>query len=287
MRHEAIKKRSDQWVRIRPALQIYDHSAVLQETVEDAWLISDITDTSLKVTSRDTELSKVVGLDHIHHYMEDPEGHRSLETVGTLVMNVQLLLYQGSLHTEPVAPPGSALKAFVPAKPRASLLDAAAKMRAREELERAQKAFAWSAQGVSSAKTAFTDFAAAFEQLGEQLRSAGHPIDDLKVRTAYGNAILLRAAGWWLLLLWQGHASNCIEEARLVVRQYDGPPPEWPNIMVINKPHEVWRQTYRYGLVALEVPRWFAESKPEPSFTTSDLAQELLTKLFERPNPKR
>jgi hypothetical protein len=286
VRHEAIKKRDGQWVKVRPALQIYDHSAVLQETVEDAWCVSDITDSSLKLTSRDTELSRVVGLDHVHHYMEDPEGLRTLETVGTLVMNVQMLLYQGSLHAEPVAPPGSPLKSFVPAKPRASLLDAAAKGRAKMALERAQKEFAWSAEGVNAAQTAWANFTTDFERLGEELREAGHPIDDLKVKTIYGGPVLLRAAGWWVMLLLEGMTVNCIEHVRLEVRQLDGPP-KWPNLMVFEEPRQVWREKYGFGLVAIGAPRWLVESKPELSYTTSDLAQELLTRLLERPNPKR
>jgi hypothetical protein len=288
LRHEAIKKHEGQWVKIRPALQIYDHAGALEQAaVEDAWCVTEITSTSLKLMSRDTELSKVLGLDHVHHYMEDPEGQRTLETAGMLVLNVQLLLYQGSLHAEPVAPPGSPLKAFVPAKPRASLLDSAAKMRARTHLEQARKQFDWSPEGVNSASKAFTDFGAEFERLGNELQAAGHPIEDLNVRTFHPNGpILLRAAGWWLALARTGYSSNYIGDGRLVVRQLDGPP-KWPGLMVFDEPKKVWEETYRYGLAALGAPRWMAESNPDLSYTTSDLAQELLTKLCEQPNKQR
>ena len=286
MRYEAIRKHEGQWVKIRPALQIYDHSAVLTDrAVEDAWCISDITEKSLTLTSRDTELSKVVGLDHIHHFMEDPEGQRTFETVGTLVMNVQLLLYQGTLHAEPVAPPGRSLDAFVPARPRASLLDAAARKRSRDELERAQKAFAWSTGGVNSALTAFADLKNAFERLGEDLRAAGHPIEDLRLRTVHSNVILLTAGGWWATLILKDMAANTIENARLKISQLDGPPDGF-GLMVFSddKGKVVSSHQYLYGLAAKDAPRWISESNRELAYTPMDLAQELLTKLLEEPN---
>ena len=48
MKYDAIKKRGEQWVRIRPALQVYNDSGVLTDTVEDAWFLTEITEDSVR-----------------------------------------------------------------------------------------------------------------------------------------------------------------------------------------------------------------------------------------------
>jgi hypothetical protein len=285
MKYDAIKKRGEQWVKIRPALQVYNDSGVLTETVEDAWFLTAITDDSLTLRSRDTAHTKVIGLDHIHNYMEDPEGERTGGTTGTLVMNVQLLLHEGVLLVEPVAPPGNALKAFVRARPRATLMAAASRMRAQAELEQARKAYAWSMEGVQSADAAFAEIPRAIESLSDELRAAGQPID-LVVKPSHGRAFLLGAAGWWVSFNWERMAANCIEDSRLTVIQWDGHP-QWPGYMVPEPGRMVGRDRYTFGLAALNQPRWLAEASAVQSYTTTDLVQEVLTRLFKNPHERR
>jgi len=228
MKYDAIKKRGEQWVKIRPALQVYNDSGVLTDTVEDAWFLTEITEDSVRLQSRDTQHSKVIGLDHIHNYMEDPEGQRTMGTTGTLVMNVQLLLHEGALLAEPVAPPGNALKAFVRARPRATLMAAASRMRAQGELERARKEYAWSMAGVRASDQAFAEFPKAFEALRDELRDAGQPID-IVIKGASINAFLLGAAGWWVSFQWLRAAANCLDDSRLTVIRWNGHP-QWPGM---------------------------------------------------------
>ncbi len=281
MRHEAIKKNSGQWVKIRPALQVYDRSAVLRETVEDAWLISDITADSLTIGSRDTGHKRTVGLDHVHNYMADPQGLQTLGTTGTLVLNVQLLLYEGDLFAEPVAPPGTPLKAFVPAKPPENLISAAARMRAEAELDEARRAFAWSTDGVAASDNAFSDFREAFSTLDRQLTEAGHPVKMTLKQS--GRLILLGAVGWWVTIYWERAYANCLDESRLQITKWDGHPP-YPGLILWENPNRVSSQEYTFGLAALNQPRWLLPRDPSVSFTTLDLAQKVLTGLLEKRN---
>lgn len=282
MKYDAIKKRGEQWVKIRPALQVYNDSGVLTGTVEDAWFLSEITEDSLRLQSRDTQHSKVIGLDHIHSYMEDPEGQRTMGTTGTLVMNVQLLLHEGVLLAEPVAPPGNVLKAFVRARPRATLMAAASRMRAQAELDRARKEYAWSMAGVQASDQAFAELPRVFEALREELDAAGQPID-LVVKGVSWNAFLLGVAGWWVSFHWQRTAANCIQDSVLKVIRWDDHP-QWPGYTVWPPGDKVRTDKYTFGLAALNQPRWLSASNPELSYTSKDLAQEVLTKLFESPN---
>ncbi len=284
MRYESIKKHGEKWVRIRPALQVYNQSAVLENTVEDAWFMSQITEDSLQLQSRDTQHTKVIGLDHIHHYMEDPEGQRATGTAGTLVMNVQLLLHEGVLLTEPVAAPGTPLKEFVRARPRAGLLNAAAKMRARGGLERARLDFARSAEGVQGSDQAFAELPKAFEALRDELHGAGQPID-LVIKGGYAHSFLLGAAGWWVSFVWQRYA-NALDDSELTVTQWKGHPP-WPGVIIWEPGHPVGSDKYTFGLAALNQPRWLHVRNAEQSFTTLDLAQDVLTRLLELPNDRR
>jgi hypothetical protein len=285
MRYEAIKKRAGQWVRIRPALQVYDDSAILRDTVEDAWQVEDITESTLTLQTRDHQYRRTLGLDHVHNYMADPEGERTLGTTGMLVLNVQLLVFESMLLTEPVAPPGSPLKVFVPARPRTSLLNAAARMRAAEQLEKARKEFAWSEAGVRAANAAFNELPAAIENLRKELAAGDQPVP-VELRRIYEGGQLLKAAGWWVTLYWRRQYANTLDDAWLCIEQLDGPP-KLPNLMVFEEPRRVRSDRYSFGLAAIGEPRWMAKDDPTRSYTTVGLAQEILTRLFETPNTRR
>jgi len=112
MKYDAIKKRGEQWVKIRPALQVYSDSGELTDTLEDAWFLTVITEDSVRLQSRGMQHSKVIGLDHIHNFMEDPEGQRTMGTTGTHVMNVQLV-YGLNPHAQ-LATPNSPLPSQFP-----------------------------------------------------------------------------------------------------------------------------------------------------------------------------
>ena len=280
MKYDAIKKKGEKWVKVRPALQIYNDSGLLTDTVEDAWYLSEITEDRAKIQSRDTGHFKHIGLDHIHHYMDEEDAR--LRTSGTLVMNVQLLVHEGELLIEPVSAPGQALKTFVRARPRATLMAAASRMRAQTELERARRQFASSDAGIRAADQAFADFPQAFEALHDELRKAGHAVDDFRLRHIQ-RVYLLRAAGWWAMIYWERKYANTLDGALLTIEQLDRPPREL-GLMVFGTPTTLWQESYTFGLAAIDTPRWLPASNPAQSFTTEDLAQEVLTRLLLNPN---
>ena len=127
--------------------------------------------------------------------MEDPEGERTHGTTGTLVMNVQLLLHEGELIAEPVAPPGTALKSFVLAKPRGRLIDAAARMRAQDDLEHKRRQYTRSYEGVKQSDDAFAAFIPTFEALRQDLENSGHRSRSRSGRLSETSSYLLLLAG--------------------------------------------------------------------------------------------
>jgi hypothetical protein len=142
---------------------------------------------------------------------------------------------------------------------------------------------------VHASDEAFAAFPEAFRSLSEELRVAGHAIDDLHVRPFGGGfypIYLLHATNWWVLLVWQRLAANCLDGSTLTVVQFDGRPPE-PGIWMGRQPAEVARDQYTWGLAALNQPRWLSLADEARSYTTVDLAQEILTRLLEQPNDQQ
>jgi hypothetical protein len=284
MRYESIKKRAGQSVKIRPALQVYNDSGVLTATVEDAWQITNITENSVRIQSRDTQHFREIGLDYIHNYMEDPQSHQ-FGTAGILVLNVQLLLHKDELLAEPVAPPGNALKAFVRAEPRAKLLDAATRMRNEAALEKARHDFSWSTQGISAAHSAFAEFGPCFQAIDTDLRSAGQAID-MQIRThpSVQFGFLLGVVGWWVQFGWRQLYANNLDDARLLITQWDGHP-HFPGYMILGDPQPLNTEEYAFGLADLGQPRWLA-TYGDAALTTMELAEAILTKLLDNPRTR-
>jgi len=281
MKYEAIKKRGGQWVRIRPALQVYNDSAVLvQQAIEDAWWLSDISEDGVKLQSRDTQHFRRLGLDHIHHYMDDPDAN-SGGTTGIVVLNVQLLLFEGNLLAEPVLRPGVPLEKFVPARSRETLYTTAARAAAAQALANRRKEYAWN-EGVRDAQNAFRTLAPAFSALEADLTNRGTPVP---IRIVPGGpwAFLMVACGWFVTCTWQQNASNVIEDALLTFQKFDHAPP-WPNIMSFEKAHQLTVDQYRWDLVKLDEARWVVNRNPDKSYTTEELAAKVLTELLDRPN---
>ena len=85
MKYEAIKKYANRYVKIRPALQRYDDSATLEATLEDAWWLTEVTPEGARLKNQATDHSRALGLDHINHYMEDPDGERTRQRRGQVL----------------------------------------------------------------------------------------------------------------------------------------------------------------------------------------------------------
>ena len=139
--------------------------------------------------------------------------------------------------------------------------------------------------GVHASDTAFAELPTAFEALRQELINAGQPID-LVVKPGGTYGFLLGAAGWWVSFQWQRMAANCLEGSFLGVIKWNGHP-QWPGYHVWEPGNRVRTDKYSFGLAALDQPRWLSESDPDLSYTSADLAQEVLTKLIEQPNERR
>jgi hypothetical protein len=274
MKYESIKKHGEKWVKIRPALQQYDNSAVLQYTVEDAWWLSEISENSMKLRSRDTKHEKLFGLDQIHHYMEDPESLRTIGTEGTLVMNVQLLLYEGKLLSEPIAPPGTPLTKFVPARPRADLFTAGAKAREETALSNRREVFAQSHDGFVAAIEAFKLIGETFLSLNNELIERGTSIEMQLLQDPFEIAVF--ANGWWVTFTWR--RGGTLSQSELQVAKWDSNPPWRGRSQDYREP--LSRKIYHYGLVSFTEARWILPSRPSHSWTSSGLATEYLTDLI-------
>jgi hypothetical protein len=282
MKYDSIKKKGEQWVRIRPALQVYNDSAVLKEpAVEDDWWLSDISEDGVKLTNRATQHVRYLGLDHVHHYMDDPNPYTGGVT-GILVLNVQLLMFEGVLHAEPILRPGQPLEKFVPARSRETLFSTAARAAAFSALTKKRKEYAWSVSGVQAAQAAFRDLEPAFKALSAELAARDTPVP---IRTFPGGnwAFLMNACGWWVSCTWDQRASNVIEDGLLNFRKYDNAP-QWPNLRSYERATQITVDQYRWDLVSLDEARWVAQGNAEKSYTTTQLAERVLTALLERPN---
>jgi len=280
VKFDAIKKRGEQWVRIRPALQIYSDSAVLvQPAVEDAWYLSNVSEDGVTLRSRDTQHSRRLGLDHVHHYMEDPEPN-AIQTTGIVVLNVQLLIFENQLIVEPSPAPGQPLRTFAPARTRATLFSVATKAAAERALDRRRKEYAWN-EGVREAQQAFDDFAPMLRSLESALSANSTPVP-LQIRPSGKHSFLLGACGWFETWDWQQQAANHIEGAFLTIRKFDGPP-RLPGTVTLREPRQLTVRQYRWDLVALDSARWVPNGRDDVSYTSEDLVTRELTELIERP----
>ncbi len=279
MKYDALKKHADRYVKIRPALQRYDDLAVLETTLEDAWWLTEVTPEGARLQNQATSHSRMLGLDHIHHYMDDPDGERMGRTRGILVLNVQLLIFKDELLLEPVAPPGTALKSFVPVETREDIFTVASRRQTEIELSTHKEAFASSPGGIKASDEAFYGISEAFGILEARLREQGNPIDI--VRKNFGLNIVIGACGWWASIIWERY-TNTLKNSRLTINKWDGHPP-FPDVMLIRKPNRVAVDQYTFGLVSTTEARWISLINNRRSLTSTEIAANILQDFMSNP----
>lgn len=285
VKYEALKKHADRYVKIRPALQRYDDLATLEMTLEDAWFLTEVTPEGARLQNRATAHSRILGLDNIHHYMEDPDGKHTEGTRGILVLNVQLLIFKGKLLLEPVAPPGTSLKSFTPTQTRDDLFTIAKRRQAEMELTSKKNEFATSADGIRMSDEAFYELLAAFSNIETILRKQGNPIDIVIKHS--GLQIVVGAFGWWASITWE-HYMNTLQDSRLTIRKWDGHPPysgfpPYPDVMLIRQSNCVAIDQFTFGLVNLSEASWIDLSNSQHHLTSMEIAENILQDFIDNP----
>jgi len=279
VKYDALKKHTNRAVRIRPAFQRYNSAATLEATLEDSWWLTDVTPEGAKLSNQATGHTRVLGLDHIHHYMEDPDGARTGGPKGVLVLNVQLLLFNRELLVEPVAPPGTPMKNFVPTQRREDFLSATRRHQEQAGLKAAKKAFASSPLGIRASDEAFYEILEAIGAIEVLLREQGNSVEI--ARKHFGFLIVIGAFGWWASINWERYA-NTLEQSRLTIRKWDGHPP-FPDVMHVRKPNCVAIDQYTFGLVDNTHSEWIRLDDDECHVSSTQLVKDILQDFMSNP----
>lgn len=279
MRYESITKNVNQWVKIRPALQVYvdKPSVMLDVTVEDAWWLHDLAEKTVKLRSRDTDHTRAIGLDYIHNYMADPDGPTTLGTTGILVLNAQLLLYRGELLVEPNSGPGVPLKQFVPAVRRADFLKGAAAVFAANQLAMKRELFATSHDGFLAADRAFAELPQSFSVLAKEMAQQQTPFEIQIRRKDFGLAVFIH--GWWVTIHWQ--RGGTLAASRLRVRRW-ATYPQWPEFRSGGDEMCTQERDYVFGLAMDSQSAWMLKGDPNRSETSFDIAMGLVSDLIKK-----
>jgi hypothetical protein len=113
-----IKKSQGQRVQLVPVACRLDPVGRELPAINDAWLISRVTDEGVQIDNPRTDHSTVLGKDHIHHFTSNPDETRQAGVVhGFLILLVQLYLQGPRLRITPTPRPGEAVP---PPPPRIS-----------------------------------------------------------------------------------------------------------------------------------------------------------------------
>ena len=279
MKYDALKKHSDRRIRIRPALQRYSDAAELEATLEDIWFLTDVSPNGVRLQNEVTGHTKILGLDHIHHYMEDPDGARSGGSTGVLVLNVQLLLFNRELIVEPTVPPGEPLRSFVAVQKRMDFFSAAKDRHTKSQLALAKREFAVSPAGIKASDEAFYGILSAAETIEASLRQQGSPIEI--TRKSFGLLIVLGAFGWWASINWERYA-NTLENSRLTICKWDGHPP-FPGVIPLRNPTCVTVDQYTFGLVNLDEAAWMRLGQQENYLSSEQILMGVLQDFMKNP----
>jgi len=211
--------------------------------------------------------------------MDDPDGERMGRTRGILVLNVQLLIFKDELLLEPVAPPGIALKSFIPAQTREDVFTVAKRRQAEIELISRKEAFASSPGAIKASDEAFYGILEAFGILEATFREQGSPIEI--VRKHFGLSTVIGAYGWWASIIWERYM-NTLQNSRLTIKKWDGHPP-FPDVMLIRKPNCVTVDQYTFGLVSATEARWISLSNNRRNLTSMEIAENILQDFMSNP----
>src|SRR5690606_33135382 len=139
--------------------------------------------------------------------------------------------------------------------------------------------FLRSFEGVKAANNEFSKIVVEVQRQLDELKKAA-PGFQLSLKTQQ-RQFVITGRGPALLVDWNYHYANSLDDAHLEVTLWEGHPP-WPGLMSWNKPHEIQRRVFEFDVTPREEYLWIAESKDKKAYSSEGLAEYLLRYTIEQ-----
>jgi hypothetical protein len=101
-----MKKNVGCRVQLEPTASRLDDSGRELPSIDDDWIIEDVSTGGVRVRNARTEHVTTLGKDHIHHFTSNPDRSQGGIPYGFLTLNVQVFLQGNKLWVRPSARPG-------------------------------------------------------------------------------------------------------------------------------------------------------------------------------------
>lgn len=262
---------------IRPALQHWSDHAKLERSLDDKWLIEDVSSAGVRLRNLATDHAPTLTLDRIHHFDERiPENNN--EPGGTLILNVQLLFYKRNLEMEHVAPPGTSLQRYTPTEKRSDIFTKAAEFQAVREFKAKQDEFENSQEGVVLADKHYEAILGECVRLKEQFEAQEIRISINAKRSQ--NVTLMAALGWWISFGWHRQYFNSLKDARLIVARSQEHP-NFPGILLVEQPRYIRMGEFSFRLVDEREVAWVESGGDLGALSTAELVEWALTHVMD------
>jgi hypothetical protein len=135
MNRQQFEKNLHRHFRIQPAMQLYEANGILRGPVDDAWIVTAITEKTFTLRNRATDHVIELSFDSYVNFAEDPAGKVQHQTEGILVLKVQLYMHEGVLKFAQTIAPGKELRDFTPPGARKTLFETVKSRLDEEELQ--------------------------------------------------------------------------------------------------------------------------------------------------------
>jgi hypothetical protein len=278
---QQLKRSIGKHYRIQPCLLEFSDAAVDRGFLDDAWLLTAVTDDTLTLRHRDLGLDITLGLDSYVNFSKDPDRDAKLQVEGVLVLRSQVYKFAGALGSVFTKEPGRQHRDFRPPATKPTLLDAARAAGARKDLEHRQAQFLMGGQSLRDALSSFNAIPAMVDAHVAALKMEKIIVDVHKLRDTFHEPFWFRHAiwcnGWWFTLRLE-HAGN-VESLELKIVQWRDRP-DWPRFARYGDEEPLKRWVRHYRLTE-SGPRWIGGSL-EPH-TEGALAEWLLMVALEKP----
>ncbi len=194
--------------------------------IDDDWLITKVTDSTVELTHMPTNEQATLGLDHVKERMSDTSRDEPGPRYGFLVLNVHVLQQpDGCFVAEPlVARLGGAAAPAIVQRPaveqgrgirKETVEENAARLQREREQATARRQFLTTNAGVDVANRAVQEL---FERIAT-LQPVGecHLIRD-------GSGLQIYRKGYSVRVNWYGRYMNTLDGSQLVITEWDGRP---------------------------------------------------------------
>jgi hypothetical protein len=103
-----LKKNIGQRVQLEPIACSLDENGRERREADD-WIIQDVSNDTIRISNVRAGHVTLLGKDHIHHFISNPDRSREGPKYGFLVLNVQIFLQGDRLWLRPTSRPGEAV----------------------------------------------------------------------------------------------------------------------------------------------------------------------------------